>query len=112
MSVLFLDIEGAFLNAVNEKLITNLTKKQVPAEIVQFIKNMLKDRKTCLKFDDHKSKSIDIDNGIRQGDPLLMVLYQYYNTDLLDMPKSNSELAAAYVDSDVSAWLAVLKKIS
>lgn len=92
MSVLFLDIEGAFLNAVNEKLITNLTKKQVPAEIVQFIKNMLKDRKTCLKFDDHKSKSIDIDNGIGQGDPLLMVLYQYYNTDLLDMPNQTQSL--------------------
>ena len=53
------------------------------------------------KFDDHKSKSIDIDNGIRQGDPLSMVLYQYYNADLLDVPKSNSELAAAYVDDTI-----------
>ena len=51
-SVLFLDIEGAFPNVVNEKLIANLTKRQVPAEIVQFVNNMLKDRKTRLKFDD------------------------------------------------------------
>ena len=35
---------------------------------------------------------------IGQGDPLSMVLYQYYNADLLDIPKLPSELAAAYVD--------------
>ena len=35
---------------------------------------------------------------IGQGDPLSMVLYQYYNADLLDIPKLPSELAAAYVN--------------
>ena len=70
-------------------------------EIVWFINNMLKDRKTHLKFDDHESKNIDIDNGIGQGDPLSMVLYQYYNADLLDVPNSLSELAAAYVDDTI-----------
>ena len=100
-SVLFLDIEGAFPNAVNDKLIANLTKRRVPTTLVNFVSNMLKERKTRLKFDDHESDYIEIDNGIGQGDPLSMVLYQYYNADLLDIPNSPSEFAAAYVDDTI-----------
>ena len=100
-SVLFLDIEGAFPNAVNEKLIANLTKRRVPTALVKFISNMLEGRKTHLKFDDHESRHIDIDNGIGQGDPLSMVLYQFYNADLLDIPSTPSEIAAAYVDDTI-----------
>ena len=101
ISVLFLDIEGAFPNAVNEKLITNLTRRRVPTAIVQFMRNMLKERKTRLKFDDHESGYININNGIGQGDPLSMVLYQYYNADLLDVLNTSAEFAAAYVDDTI-----------
>jgi hypothetical protein len=100
-SVLFLDIEGAFPNVVNKKLIANLTNRQVPTVIVQFVINMLIGRTTCLKFDNHKTGNINIDNGIGQGDPLSMVLYQYYNADLLDIPNLPSEFAAAYVDNAI-----------
>ena len=101
VSVLFLDIEGAFPNAVNKKLLENLERRRVPTKIVQFVGNMLNGRATCLKFDDHESENISLDNGIGQGDPLSMVLYQYYNADLLDIPKSPSEMAAAYVDDAI-----------
>ncbi|KAF8266307.1 hypothetical protein EI94DRAFT_1586169 [Lactarius quietus] len=62
---------------------------------------MLKGRVMRLKFNDHKLDPIIIDNGIRQGDPLLMVLYQYYNADLLDIPSNGSEMAAAYMDNAI-----------
>ena len=39
-SVLFLDIEGAFPNAVPEKLTHNMRKRQVPTKITNFIHNM------------------------------------------------------------------------
>ena len=98
-SVLFLDIEGAFPNAVNEKLIANMIRRRVPKKIMKFIRNMLWGRTTKLKFDEHESDHITINNGIGQGDPLSMVLYQYYNTDLLDIPAVPYEAAAAYVDN-------------
>ena len=59
---------------------------------------MLVDRTTFLKFDDHTSEAIQIDNGIGQGDPLSMVLYQFYNADILDIPSQSGESAIAYVD--------------
>jgi hypothetical protein len=54
-SVLFLDIEGAFPNVVNKKLISNLTARRVLTAIVCFVSNMLKGRTTHLKFNNHKS---------------------------------------------------------
>lgn len=101
VSVLFLDIEGAFPNAVNERLIHNLKMRRVPLKIVEFICNMLKERSTALKFDDYTSDRIALDNGIGQGDPLSMALYQYYNADLIDIPTGANEAAAAYVDDAI-----------
>jgi ribonuclease HI/exonuclease III len=97
-SVLFLDIEGAFPNAVPSRLIHNLRKRRVPNKIAIFIHNMLHDRITTLKFDGFMSEPIGIDNGIGQGDPLSMILYQFYNADLLDIPNEKGESAIAYVD--------------
>jgi ribonuclease HI len=105
-SVLFLDIEGAFPNAVNSKLLSNMVRRKVPTKIVCFVENMLKGRITRLKFDDHELGQININNGIGQGDPLSMVLYQYYNTDLLDIPEAPNETAAAYVDDAILVAMA------
>jgi hypothetical protein len=48
VSVLFLDIEGAFPNAVTTRLIHNLRQKRVPAMIVQFVKTLLTGQKIGL----------------------------------------------------------------
>ena len=40
-SVLYLDIEGTFPNAVNEKLIDNMIRRRVPKKIIKFVGNML-----------------------------------------------------------------------
>ena len=65
---------------------------------MNFIRGMLSDRHTALKFDGYTSDPIEIDNGIGKGDPLSMVMYQFYNADLLDIPRDKSEGAIAYVD--------------
>ena len=62
---------------------------------------MLKDRSTVLKFDEYISDTITLNNGIGQGDPLSMALYQFYNTDLIEIPKNVDEEAIAYVDDAI-----------
>jgi len=98
-SVLFLDIEGAFPNANPERLVHNLRKRRVPTAYTSFVPNMLRDQVTTLRFDGYVSDKIPIDNRIGQGDPLSMVLYQYYNADLIDIPKHKEEDAEAYIDN-------------
>ncbi len=92
------NIEGAFPNAVMEKLVHNMRKHKVPTKIVDFTEKMLANRATRLRFDDYKSNKIPIGNGIGQGDPLSMGLYQFYNTDLLDIPADTNELTVAFVN--------------
>jgi ribonuclease HI len=99
--VLFLDIEGAFPNAVNKKLLRNMKRRSVPSKLVKFTDNLLRNCTTKLKFDDYTSEDIPIGNGIGQGDPLSMVLYQYYNADLLDILDNTNESAMAYVDDAI-----------
>ena len=68
-SVLFLDVEGAFPNAVTQKLLQNLKKRRIPEIYINFVRLLLTNRRTRIKFDDFISDSIDITNGIGQGDP-------------------------------------------
>ena len=44
------------------------------------------------------SEWVELDNGIRQGDLLSMILYLYYNADMLDITREKNELALGYVD--------------
>ena len=46
------------------------------------IKQLLRGRSMQLKFDDYISEQIPIDNGIGQGDPVLLPSFNYYNADL------------------------------
>ena len=98
VSVLFLDIEGAFPNAVKERLIHNMRKKRVPVVIVNMVDRILTDRTACLRFDDYVSEPFPLHNGIGQGDPISMIIYLYYNADLIRVAKGPNELAVAFVD--------------
>ena len=98
-SVLFLDAEGAFPNTVTQKLLQNLKKRRIQEIYINFVRLLLTNRRTRIKFDDFISDSIDITNGIGQGDPLSMLLYIIYNADLLDITDDDQlEAALGYVD--------------
>ena len=97
-SVLFLDVEGAFPNAVTDRLIHNLKKRRIPTAYVKFVERLLRGRKTKMKFDDFVSEFIDITNGIGQGDPISMLLYILYNVDLLEALRRLDEDAIGYID--------------
>src|SRR6266481_8319014 len=72
--------------------------RRVPESYVLFIKRLLTSRHTRLKFNGYMLDWMDVDNGIVQGDPLSMVLYLFYNVDLL-MTSHKKELKIAYVDN-------------
>lgn len=99
MLILFLDVKGIFLNAVPARLIHNLHKRRIPSRHANFISGMLEGRTTFLRFDNHISSTIKLDNGIGQGDPLSMVLYQFYNADILDIPFCKNKVLIAYVNN-------------
>ena len=105
-AVLFLDIEGAFPNAVTSRLLHSMKKRRLPTALIRFAGLMLENHRTILRFDDHASGTIDLDNGIGQEDPLSMALYQFYNADILEIPNKPQETAEAYIDDAILTALA------
>ena len=51
-----------------------------------------------LRFDNYLLDWLDLDNGIVQGDPLSMLLYLFYNADMLDIMQGQQEVCLGYVD--------------
>src|SRR6266481_6081208 len=96
-AMLFLDVEGAFPNVVTHWLLHNMRSHRVPESYVVFIEHMLTGQCTRLKFDGYTSKWASIDNSIVQGDPLSMILYLFYNADLLEDARK-LEVKVTYVD--------------
>ncbi|VDC03412.1 unnamed protein product [Peniophora sp. CBMAI 1063] len=98
VSVLFLDIKGAFPNAVPEVLIHDMRMRRIPKAITDFIWQLLQGRRTRLHFDDFESDWFDVENGIPQGDPLSLIMYLFNGGDLL-------EVSAKYPDEDAGGFV-------
>ena len=107
VSALFLNIEGAFPNAVTDRLIHNMKRHHLPLKIVSFTDRMLCGRKTKLRFDDYTLEWFDISNRIGQGCHLSMILYIIYDSDLVRIAAGKQELTLAFVDD--TAFLAIGK---
>jgi hypothetical protein len=102
VSALFLDIEGAFPNAVTNRLIHNMRCRRIPNSLIQITELVLTNRRTRLMFDGHTSEWTPITNGIGQGDPLSMIVYIIYNTDLIKISQGHpNELMLAFVDNTI-----------
>jgi hypothetical protein len=97
-SVLFLYIEGAFPNAVKDWLLHNRRNHRVLEALVNIVDVVLTGRNTKPRFDDYLSDVIALQNGIGQGDLLSMIVYHFYNANILDLPNNKNELAVAYFD--------------
>ena len=107
VSALFLDIKGAFPNAVTNCLVHIMKCYWLPPEIISFTKRMLAGRKTKLWFDDYTFNWFSITNRIGQGDPLSMILYIIYDSDLVRTARGKQELTLAFVNN--TAFLVIGK---
>ena len=80
-------------------LLHNLRVRWILETYVLLVKNMLMGCRNWLRFDDYLLGWLDLDNGIVQGDPLWMLLYLFYNTDMLDIAQGWQEACLGYVDN-------------
>ena len=82
MTIIFLDIANAFLDPVTEA-----SEEHGLSWILHGVKLLLlRDRKTMLSFADFTLESINIDNGIGQGETGSMILYLIYSYGLVAIP--------------------------
>ena len=97
-SAVFMDVAGAFNNVHHKRLIHNLRKRRIPPKITRWLESFLQGRSTRISFNGIQSTSFPTPAGVPQGSPLSPILYIYYNSDLLDIPRSNNHLALGFID--------------
>jgi Reverse transcriptase (RNA-dependent DNA polymerase) len=85
VSGLFLDISGAFPNAVITRVVHNMRHCQIPIEYTQWITRRMTGRLTILTFDDYESEPFEVTNGLDQGDPSSSVFYGFYSAVMSPM---------------------------
>ena len=98
VAVLFLDVQGAFPNTVKEQLIHNMHMRRIPSCFINIVAASLTGRTTCLKFNDHLSEALQLNNGTTQGDLSSMLYYLFYNAPLIEVAASDDELSPGFVD--------------
>ena len=66
-SLLLLDVSGAYDNVSRERLLHNLRKRRVSADIVRWVASFLSGRSTTLTLQDYTASSSPIETEIPQG---------------------------------------------
>jgi hypothetical protein len=84
VSMLSLDLSGAFDKVSHERLLEILLQKGLPYWIHDFTRGFLTDRRTTLLLDGQESEWIRTAVGIPQGSPLSPILFLIFASPLLD----------------------------
>jgi Reverse transcriptase (RNA-dependent DNA polymerase)/Endonuclease-reverse transcriptase len=84
VSMLSLDLAGAFDNVSHERLLAILRKKGFPTWLVRMVACFLRARRTRIVYAGHRSEWIETRTGIPQGSPLSPILFLFYISELLE----------------------------
>lgn len=90
VSLLGLDISGAFPRVSRRKLLRTLVHKGLPGYIIKFLWSFLCDRQTVLELPGHFPVDFYENDGLPQGSSLSPILFLFFAAPLLDNQKVSS----------------------
>jgi hypothetical protein len=84
VSLLQLDIKGAFDTVNHIRLVDTLRKKGFPGWVLRWTQSYLAERSATLVFDGEESEPIPVEAGVPQGSPLSPILFILYIATLYE----------------------------
>ena len=91
VSILSLDMAGAFDRVSHERLLENLRIKKIPGWLMKCVKSFLSDRITTIRLKEWKSQAKSVRCGISQKSVLSPILFLFFNASLLDVCQSPAQ---------------------
>jgi ribonuclease HI len=107
VSILSLDVSGAFDNVSHLRLIHNLRKRKIDWRVAGWVASFLQNRRTTIRLPEGKSELMSVETGIPQGSPLSLMLYLFFNADLIEDcqdPNLNAEAVGWVDDGNIITW--------
>ncbi|KAF4450189.1 zinc knuckle, partial [Fusarium albosuccineum] len=104
VTLLALDISGAYNNVDRAKLLKMLVDKGMPKWIIEFIRSFLSNNTAAFHIPGYKSDRVYINTGIPQGSPLSPILFLLFASPLLkDLPlgKHRNDVKGNYLNAEV-----------
>ena len=106
VSLLSLDISGAYDRVLPEILQQILERKGIPLWLTSWIHSFCTNHSTTLVFDDSESSSIPIHCGVSQDSPLSPILFLFYISELHETVHTPSSGVSALGFADDTNLLA------
>ena len=98
-SLLCLDVKAVFPSAVVDILLQEMKLCRILDRHVEWFRRWLEGRKTALLFNDYRSETFDINEGIDQGDAHSLIAWIVYNHQILKIfRKACKETRFLFVD--------------
>jgi hypothetical protein len=98
VTMLSLDLTGAYDRVSHERLLHRLRKLRLPEWLVKFIQSFLTQRMTRLSFGGFRSQPIPTPTGIPQGSRLSPILFLLFASELLEVIKGPRTSGFGFVD--------------
>jgi len=109
VSMLSLDLAGAFDNVPHDRLLEILQRKGLPEWLVTGIAGFLQGRRTRIAYPGFESEWIATNRGIPQGSPLSPILFLFFASGLLERFQDPSKglIGLGFVDdTNLVTWSA------
>ena len=104
----FVDFEKAFDSVWRVALWSKLIKYNINGKILNIIKNMYSNIKSCVNFNGEQSKFFDCNNGLRQGENLSPILFSLFLNDAEDFLSQNPQVGLNIYDQHIYSFLKII----
>jgi len=102
MAVLLMDVKGAFPHVAEGNVIKRMEEMGFEANLVKWVESFMKKRKVIMLMDRREGERMDVEMGVPQGLPVLLVLFVVYILGLFDeveeKEKESENECISYVD--------------
>jgi hypothetical protein len=105
LSLISFDVKGAYNGVCKERLLQRMKARGIPEKLLRWIEAFCSERTATIQINGQVSEAQNLPQaGLPQGSPLSLILFLFFNADLVQRQIDSQGGAVAFVD-DFTAWV-------
>ncbi|EKJ70496.1 hypothetical protein FPSE_09357 [Fusarium pseudograminearum CS3096] len=105
VTILSLDMSGAFDNVLRDKVLEEMARVGLPAWIIETVASFLSDRDAKMRMPGIVSDEFELNTGIPQGSPLSPILFLIFAAPLLNDLGSHLGMQKIFTNEGRECWV-------